>query len=138
MNWKEQLADKWWRVKVADNALQTMKDRVEFNTIARLTKKQQDGTLGRKTDEQDAVGDMYLGDVVNTKTSTVAPALVGGLGGAALALAAAWWMMQPPPTTSTPPATSPPPVIEPAPLPNWQQQGFLIKPGAPAGWQKQP
>ncbi len=131
LDWKEKTADKWWRVKVADHALQTMKDAVEFNTIARLTKKQQDGTLGKQTQERDALGDMYLGDV--HKTSSVSTALTSGLLGAVVAVGAAWWLSQP--DTPTAPPTTPP--VEPSPevnIPSFNQQGFVIKPGAPEGW----
>lgn len=126
--WREKLAEKWWGVKTMDNALQLMKDRSEFNTVARLMKKQQDGTLGRPTNEEDEVGDLHFGDTTyHQQASSGLPAMaLSAILGAGAAGGLGWWLSQPQPTEP-----QQPPAIE---QPAWQQQGFVIKPGAPEGW----
>lgn len=103
-----------------------MKDHAEYNAVARLLKKQQDGTLGRPTKEDDALGNMHLGDT-HTYSNGITPLLLAAVTGGAAAVGAAWLMNRDDP--------KPQPQVPAVEIPQVTIPGYVIKPGAPEGWQ---
>lgn len=111
---KRRLAELWWQVKIADNALQLGKDKAEFEAVARGVRGLQKQTYGEQLGE-DEMGDVSVGNTytitgggeskpngIGTAAKIAALLAAGTIGGAAVHyLAADDPSAPPPPFTDT-------------------------------------
>ena len=77
--WQQRLAERWWKTKLADNALQIAKDARRQQVVERLIRKTQDGTLGSETADWSLDDDMGVQVGDNMTVQVQQPLRTGGV-----------------------------------------------------------